>query len=207
MTHWITNVCLKFHIYRQLSVYHSHNLNRTKQRITGHRQIWRWEKFRREKQRDTPDNTDNTAQYEGSNIPEMNLNLREIKLLSNLCWTQCCQHICILTVTHLACSLTLPARCGNANHRPTVTQEEKTVRRLISMSVTFTDFIVTGMLSINVWVQALKMLNEESKDKQLCYVVLVGEECSCNVSGCFFHVLFAFSCFVMSWASFFNPIP
>lgn len=33
----------------------------------------------------TPDKTDNTAQYEGSNIPEMNLNLREIKLLSNLC--------------------------------------------------------------------------------------------------------------------------
>lgn len=41
------------------------------------------EKFKREKQRDTEDKTDNTAQYEGSHIPEMNLNLCEIKMLSN----------------------------------------------------------------------------------------------------------------------------
>lgn len=127
-------------LYLWLSVYHSHNLNQTKQRIVGQRQIWRWEKISGEKQRDTPDKTDNTAYYEGSNIPEVNLNLREIKLLSNLCWTQCCQHICILTVTHLACSLTLPARCGSAYHRLTVTQEEETVRVSISMSMTFTDF-------------------------------------------------------------------
>lgn len=37
------------------------------------------------------------------------------------------------------------------------------------------------------------MLSEESKDKQVCYVVLAGELCSCIVYRCSFHVLFAFS--------------